>query len=218
MADDDKRKFEIPWATLLPLLAAFAGVVAQLRPLVSARPSIPSEKSIEVTAEQDVDARLWQDPLAVAQKSKTQLDSDLLTRQVPENRVKRHQLEALVGKVAQLAGAYGMMLQAGAPVTAGPVGPGSVRVIVSRTRAEVPGCPNWSQPSQPNYNNRMLSNFGCGVNANIAAMVANPEDLVHGRESGIGTTVTGTKAITLHQTTEPTGKKGLQHVSPKGGN
>ena len=79
MADDDKRKFEIPWATLLPLLAAFAGVVAQLRPLVSARPSIPSEKSIEVTAEQDVDARLWQDPLAVAQKSKTQLDSDLLT-------------------------------------------------------------------------------------------------------------------------------------------
>jgi len=64
----------------------------------------------------------------------------------------------------------------------------------------------------------MLSNFGCGVNANIAAMVANPEDLVHGRESGIGTTVTGTKAITLHQTTEPTGKKGLQDVSPKGGN
>ena len=80
MADDDKRKFEIPWATLLPLLAALAGVIAQFRPLVSARPSIPNEKPIEVTAQQDVDARLWQDPLAVAQKSKAQLDSDLFSR------------------------------------------------------------------------------------------------------------------------------------------
>ncbi len=39
-------------------------------------------------------------------------------------------------------------------------------------------------PSQPNYNNRSMSNFGCGVNSNLAAMVANPEDLIHGRESG----------------------------------
>jgi pilus assembly protein CpaD len=103
-------------------------------------------------------------------------------------------------------------------VTAGAVPNGTVRVIVTRARAEVPGCPNWSVPAQPNYNNRMLSNFGCGVNANLAAMVANPEDLVHGRE---GTTVvdpnTGTKAVNLYRSTEPTGKKGLQDISPKGG-
>jgi pilus assembly protein CpaD len=38
-------------------------------------------------------------------------------------------------EVAQVAGNYGMMLEPGAPVTAGAVAPGSVRVIVSRTKA-----------------------------------------------------------------------------------
>ena len=122
-------------------------------------------------------------------------------------------------EVNQVAGNYGMMVQPGAPVTAGAVAPGSVRVIVSRTRAEVPGCPNWHDPSQPNYNNRMMSNFGCGVNSNLAAMVANPEDLVHGQEgSGLGNTQTNTKAIILYKTTPPTGSKGLQSVNVKGGN
>ena len=119
-------------------------------------------------------------------------------------------------EVAQVAGNYGMMLEPGAPVTAGPVSPGSVRVIVSRSRAEVPGCPNWSVPSQPNYNNRSMSNFGCGVNSNLASMVANPEDLVHGREGGIGSNAAGTKAVILYQTTPPTGSKGLQETSTKG--
>lgn len=122
-------------------------------------------------------------------------------------------------EVAQVAGNYGMMLQPGAPVTAGAVAPGTVRIIVSRTRAEVPGCPNWSVPSQPNFNNRTMSNFGCGVNSNIAAMVANPEDLVHGREGQtVGDPLPGVKAVDSYRSAEPTGKKGLQSVSPKGGN
>ena len=58
--------------------------------------------------------------------------------------------------VAQVAGNYGLMVAPSAPVTAGAVPPGMVRVIVSRTRASVPGCPNWSLPAQPNYNNRMI--------------------------------------------------------------
>lgn len=120
-------------------------------------------------------------------------------------------------EVGQVAGRYGMMVEPGAPVTAGAVAPGAVRVIVSRTRAEVPGCPNWSLQSQPNYNNRMLSNFGCGVNSNIAAMVANPEDLVHGREGGLGSNAAGTKAVILYRTTPPSGSKGLQDVSTKSG-
>ena len=122
-------------------------------------------------------------------------------------------------EVARIAGNYGMMVEPGAPVTSGPVAPGSVRVIVSRTRAEVPGCPNWSEPSQPNYSNKMMSNFGCGVNSNLAAMVANPEDLVHGREgTNLGNNQAGTKAVILYKTTPPSGSKGLQAVSPKGGN
>jgi pilus assembly protein CpaD len=118
--------------------------------------------------------------------------------------------------VARVAGNYGMMLEPGAPVTAGAVPNGMVRVIVSRSRAEVPNCPNWSVPSQPNYNNRTMSNFGCGVNSNLAAMVANPEDLVHGREGAVTVDPnTGTKAVVLYRSTAPTGSKGLQDISTK---
>jgi hypothetical protein len=69
MADNDKRKFDLPWATLLPLVAILAGVVATYKPLVSERPSVASEKTTPVIAAQDVDARLWQDPIGVAQKA-----------------------------------------------------------------------------------------------------------------------------------------------------
>ena len=115
--------------------------------------------------------------------------------------------------VAQVAGSYGMMVSASAPVTTGAGPPGMVRVIVSRTRASVPGCPNWSIRSQPNFDNRSMSNFGCAVNGNLAAMVANPEDLIHGREgSGVGDTLTSSKAVGSYRKAEPTGTKGLQDI------
>ena len=76
MADNNKPKFDLPWATLLPLLAVLAGVIATYKPLVSERPSVPSEKTAPVIAEQDVDARLWQDPIGVAQKQKALLESE----------------------------------------------------------------------------------------------------------------------------------------------
>ncbi len=119
--------------------------------------------------------------------------------------------------VAAVASNYGMMVQSGAPVTAGVVQPGTVRVVVSRTSADVPNCPNWSVPAQPNYNNRTMSNFGCGVNDNLAAMIANPEDLVHGREgSGVGDAITSGKAVRSYRSAVPTGSKGLQDITTKG--
>lgn len=121
-------------------------------------------------------------------------------------------------QVAALAGRYGMLVTAGAPATTGAVQPGSVRVVVARRRAEVPGCPNWSRPAAPDFYNRSMSNFGCSVNSNIAAMVANPEDLIHGREGrGVGDSWTASRAIEMYRTTPPSGTKGLQDVTPKGG-
>ena len=76
MADEPTKKFDLPWGTLLPVLAALAGVISQFKPLVSTRPVAPSQKAIPVTAEQDVDARLWQDPIAVAQKQEALLDAE----------------------------------------------------------------------------------------------------------------------------------------------
>jgi pilus assembly protein CpaD len=64
-----------------------------------------------------------------------------------------------------------------------------------------------------------MSNYGCAVNANLAAMVANPEDLVHGREgSGVGDARTATKAVETYRNATPTGTQGLKDISTKKGN
>jgi pilus assembly protein CpaD len=125
--------------------------------------------------------------------------------------------EAARNDVARVAGQYGMLVSSGSPVTQGSIPPGSVRVVVSRTRAEVPDCPNWSAPAQPNYNNRTMSNHGCAVNSNLAAMVANPEDLVHGREGDpYVDAAAASRGIGVYYSTPPTGKKGLQDITTKG--
>ena len=120
-------------------------------------------------------------------------------------------------QVAAIAGRYGLLIQAGAPVTAGMVAPDAVRVVVSRRRATVPGCPNWSVQSQPNFENRSMSNFGCAVNSNLAAMVADPVDLIHGREGASAVdAASAAKAVSLYRSAPPTGKKGLEEVNTKG--
>ena len=126
--------------------------------------------------------------------------------------------EAARAQVADIAGNYGMLVSQGAPVTAGAVGSGNVRVVVSRNVASVPDCPNWERKSQPNYNNRMLPNYGCGVNSNLAAMVANPEDLSYGREgAATGDVNAAAKAVLFYRSTPPSGTKGLQNVNTKSG-
>ena len=107
MADEEKRKLEIPWATLLPIVAALAGIIAHYKPLVSARPASPNEKSVEIVADQDVDARLWQDPFGVVQKEKAALDAELLVRKVPRSRVERHETAALARLIKETAGETG---------------------------------------------------------------------------------------------------------------
>lgn len=119
--------------------------------------------------------------------------------------------------VAAIAGRYGLLVTEGGPVLPGTIEPGAVRIVVSRTRAGVPNCPNWSEPSQPNYNNHSMSNYGCAVNSNLAAMIANPQDLVYGREgSGVVDARSSTKAIESYRAMKPTGESGLKDISTKG--
>src|SRR5215469_8814702 len=96
MAGNDKPKFDLPWATVLPLVAVLAGIIAQYKPLVSSRPAVPSEKSVPVIAEQDVDARLWQDPIAVAQKQNSSLTADILAGRIPLSSAENHKIGTLV--------------------------------------------------------------------------------------------------------------------------
>jgi len=56
------------------------------------------------------------------------------------------------------------------------------------------------------------------VNSNLAAMVANPEDLVHGHSGdSVSDVTTGTKAVSVYKSSEPTGTKGLKDISTKSG-
>ena len=80
---------------------------------------------------------------------------------------------AVTNAIRDLAARYGLMLSETAPVTAGFVQPGQARVVITRTTAAVPGCPDWSAKSDTNLNNATSSNYGCAGNANLAAMVAN---------------------------------------------
>lgn len=116
--------------------------------------------------------------------------------------------------VGKLAGRHGILVQEGAPVTAGYVEPGAARVVVTRSTASVPGCPDWSETSDANFNNATRANYGCATNSNLAAMVANPEDLITGQK-GTGETVvtTSSKAIASYRKQVPTGEAGLAQTT-----
>ncbi len=116
--------------------------------------------------------------------------------------------------VAALAARHGLLLAEGAPLTEGFVAPGQVRIVVTRSRAHVPGCPDWSDKLGSNLGNSTADGYGCAVNSNIAAMVADPQHLLHGAE-GNGETVvmSSTKAIQTYREQVPTGKDGLPAIS-----
>ena len=115
--------------------------------------------------------------------------------------------------VAQVAGRYGLLVNEGAPVTAGAVQPGSVRVIVSRTTASVPNCPNMVESGL----SATSPNYGCAINSNLAAMVADPNDLVLGQTgSGTGDPRATTRAIRTYRDAQPTGTRGLSETRAGG--
>jgi len=116
--------------------------------------------------------------------------------------------------IASAASRYGLLVGEGAPVTAGAVQPGTVRVVVSRTTASVPDCPNWERgglsATSPGY--------GCAINSNLAAMIADPNDLVLGQAGTVSDPATTTRAIRSYRDAAPTGTRGLQEIrQPTGG-
>jgi pilus assembly protein CpaD len=55
-------------------------------------------------------------------------------------------------------------------------------VVIGRYMVTLPRCPNWSQYPASDFTNLKTSNFGCATASNLGLMVANPADLVGGRE------------------------------------
>ncbi len=124
---------------------------------------------------------------------------------------------AVTTAVGDLASRYGLMISDTAPVTNGFIEPGQARVVITRSTASVPGCPDWSAKSDMNYNNATSPNFGCAINSNLAAMVADPQDLLEGKKGASETVIaTSNKAISTYRETAPTGAGGLIDASAGG--
>jgi pilus assembly protein CpaD len=113
--------------------------------------------------------------------------------------------------IARVVDEYGLLMSHAAPVTGSRVPAGSVRIVASRSSATVPDCPNWDPSDNgvaPPQNTS--SNFGCATAGNLAAMVANPNDLVEGQNhSGRGSASTAGRAIRTYREVPPTGRQGL---------
>lgn len=101
--------------------------------------------------------------------------------------------------ISDAAADRGILVSDTAPVTSGPVTPGTVRVVVTRSKASVPSCPDWRTTSDSNFNTSNHSNYGCSINSNLAAMVADPEDLVRGRKNGALDNNSGKAAINAYR-------------------
>lgn len=124
---------------------------------------------------------------------------------------------AVANAVRDLAGRYGLMIADEAPITPGYLQPGQARVVITRASASVPGCPDWSAKSDMNYNNGLSPGYGCATNSNMAAMIADPQDLLTGKKGKEETVIaTSNKAISTYRDMEPTGKGGLKDAGTAG--
>ena len=111
----------------------------------------------------------------------------------------------------------GLLLSQDVPVTTGAVPSGYVRVVVTRASAQVPGCPDWSSKSSINLNNATSSNYGCATNSNLAAMVADPNDLIKGASNDRSDPAAATKAIKTYREKPQTGAGELRGQSTSNG-
>lgn len=119
--------------------------------------------------------------------------------------------------ISAVVGRHGLLLQRDDTAQAGRAPMGSVRLIVRRADAAVPGCPDWAENAENTMLGAASSNYGCGVNGNLAAMIANPNDLVRGQTTDSALrTATSNRAIKTYEAKTPTGSGDLKTLSAGG--
>jgi pilus assembly protein CpaD len=95
--------------------------------------------------------------------------------------------------IADVVARHGMLVSEDSSAAAGAAPAGSVRLVVRRATARVPGCPDWSSKSE--------------------TMVANPEDFVRGQSSESDLrTATSNRAISTYRDKTPTGSGDLKNL------
>ena len=121
-------------------------------------------------------------------------------------------------QIAEMVGRYGLLVGPAASIARAPLAPATIRVVVTRARATVPGCPDWRSDVAPDWVGNTSSNHGCAINRNLAAMVADPTHLVHGAEGPASADpAAATRAINIFRQAQPTGNGGTVLRSPNAG-
>lgn len=120
--------------------------------------------------------------------------------------------------VATVIAKFGMLVEENGPVAPVALRPGVTRIVITRPRAEVPNCPDWSRPSNPETEFSLMSNFGCAVQGNLAAMTADPNDLLTGKPYSGADGNSINKAISAYRSAAPSGGGGtvVNAMSPGG--
>jgi pilus assembly protein CpaD len=97
--------------------------------------------------------------------------------------------------------------------------PGIAMLAVSRPTVSLPECGVHDGPNNFNVNNENQSNYGCAVRSNLAAMVANPADLISGNKLDGQTADITAKPVDSFGGRELTGVKsegGKKNWTPQG--
>lgn len=87
--------------------------------------------------------------------------------------------------------------------------------IVANGRASVPNCPNWRSAGRDSAA-MTDTNYGCATNSNLAAMVADPNDLIHGKASPATEADVATRSIRALNAAPPGTGAAAPAASPKG--
>lgn len=78
-----------------------------------------------------------------------------------------------------------------------------LRVLVDRYLVVLPPCPDWTRSPIDDHDNSPDSNFGCATVSNLGLMVADPRDLVMGREMGPADADPATLAVARYRAGQP---------------
>ena len=124
---------------------------------------------------------------------------------------------AAIASVRAMVERRGLLMSDAVPVTSGAIPVGSMRVTITRSSAHVPGCPDWSSKSSVNFNNATSANYGCASNSNLAAMIADPNDLIKGADDRYNDPASSTKPIQTFREKKPTGGGALPTTSTSEG-
>lgn len=86
-------------------------------------------------------------------------------------------------------------------------------LAVSDAAASVPGCPDWSD-TRTNAGEATSANYGCATMTNLAEMIADPQDLLHGRTSPV---YDADAAVRTVRAARSGASAGAAPAAPKGG-